>query len=314
MTEQITTSFSKLNPDEILRGLEVLGFRFSGLWQPLNSYENRVIKIQTADGEPWILKLYRPGRWGQNEIQEEHDFLLDLAESKVPVASPWKDKQGKTLWQIGGFFACLFPLQKGQLCSEISPDDLYDLGSFMAQVHAVGRKKKFKYRQLMNAHDHQAWNYLNLLRGFVYPDLIHRYEASAKIILSEFENWVAGARLQRIHGDLHRGNLLKTEDDFILLDFDDCCEGPIVQDGWMLFSGDDDENERLAWTEGYENIAEFPQDQWSGVRWLRGYRIIQSSAWIARRWQDPNFPSLFSRFREFNYWAEEVEALERLSR
>ncbi|MEN0058742.1 MAG: phosphotransferase, partial [Bdellovibrio sp.] len=176
-------------------------------------------------------------------------------------------------------------------------------------------KKTAPHRPALDNTYPGGWTTLDFLQEWITPELRHRYTVAAEDILFAIEDILNPAEFLRIHGDCHKGNLLNNGKEFFLVDFDDFVNGPAIQDFWMLLSGDADllEEEKFQIIEGYEELREFPDHQWSWIPLLRGLRIISYAGWIAKRWQDPSFPRLFPEFNTFTYWAEEVEALEKIS-
>lgn len=295
--------------------MESLGLVPTGELRQLNSYENRVFElflespIKGTQDQRVVIKFYRPGRWSRESIQEEHDFLWELKDNDVPVVAPIRFNGEKTLHQAGGLMMTVFPKIMGRMPDEILPADAKKVGVLLAQVHNIGQLKDFKFRPEMGSTPYTLWENLDLLSEKVAPELWARYEKAAVRLIETFEDEVDLNSFQRIHADFHRGNLLANKDGFILVDFDDCLMGPVIQDFWMLLQGleEADQKEMI---KGYESLREFPDHQLQWIPLLRGVRILNYAAWIARRWSDPSFPRLFPQFGSYNYWAEETEAIE----
>lgn len=307
-------SFYGLEPELIFRSIEGLGLQPTGEMRQLNSYENRVFEIfleRPPDIAPKVdrivVKFYRPGRWSRAALEEEHQFLHELKEEKIPVSAPLRFR-GSTIAEVEGIFLTVFPKVYGRMPDEILPDEVSLVGRLMAQVHNIGAQKVFRHRPSLADPD-QLWDTLDFLRDWVAVELWPRYEAAAAELLDRAEDEIDRNSYQRIHGDFHRGNLLSNKDGFLLVDFDDCQMGPVVQDVWMILQGLEPEDRKLL-IDGYETLREFPHHQMSWIPLLRGLRIFNYAAWIARRWEDPSFPRLFPEFNTFRYWAEETEALE----
>lgn len=314
------TNFYSLTPDIVLEAVDATGFRTTGELLQLNSYENRVFEV-ALEGEPKIIaKFYRPGRWNEETILEEHEFLFDLQAEGLPVVAPLRKMQGRSLYKWHGMWTALFPKARGRLVQELSSENLVRLGRTLARLHNVGAQKHFKHRPWLTAESYGYEN-LDLLQNWIAPEVRPRYNQAAEKILEFLDEHLEESSYIRIHGDCHKGNLLETDQagqqkEFFFVDFDDCVMGPPVQDFWMLFSGEEDEaaEELDALLSGYEEIREFDERQLQLIPALRGLRIIHYAAWIARRWEDPSFPRLFPQFQEFNYWANETEVLERILR
>lgn len=312
----------------MLRATEEAGFNPTGEFTQLNSYENRVFNIKLEKGSDLdrvIAKFYRPGRWQQSAILEEHEFLFDLQKEGIPVVAPVlqknTDRNSQSLRQIEGMSVAFFPHFAGRIPEEFLEKDLYQVGRRLAQIHNVGARKKFKHRAVIGENPYSNWDQLDLLSQWVVPEMWSRYEQAAISIIEKFESEISSEGFIRIHGDCHKGNLLArpmpTGNEFSFVDFDDSAMGPEVQDFWMLFSGGEQSAEMSLEQElilsGYEELREFPAKQWQWIPLLRGLRIFNYSAWIARRWKDPSFPRLFPLFESYNFWAEETEALEKIA-
>lgn len=297
-----------------MQAAETAGFLPTGEFAQLNSYENRVFDIRLEDGQRIIGKFYRPGRWTQDMILEEHQFLQDLASEGIPAIAPLTLKNGSTLFSHDGMWTAFFPKVLGRLPDEFLGDDLKKVGRLMARVHNVGVRRPIRHRPTMDTNYHGGWPSLERIDRVIAPEVERRYIEAAENILYAIEDTFNPSEFQRIHGDCHRGNLLHNGNEFFLIDFDDFVNGPVVQDFWMLMSGADTfEEERDLILSGYEELREFPHHQWEWVPLLRGLRILMYSGWIAARWQDPSFPRLFPDFTNYSYWAKEAEALEAIA-
>lgn len=312
-----------------MNATEEAGFRPTGEFTQLNSYENRVFDIRLEASAPGegdsrvIAKFYRPQRWSRECILEEHQFLFDLQREGIPVVAPLVLKnasKGRTnsLLEFSGMQVAFFPKFMGRMPEEFLEKDLYQVGRRLAQIHNVGARKSFLHRPRLGESPYSSWDNLDLLSDWVAPETWHRYEEAAITILEKFDDLISSQDFLRIHGDCHRGNLLGrllpgNQREFFFVDFDDCAMGPEVQDFWMLLSGSEDQLEKDMIVAGYEELREFPDQQWNWIPLLRGLRIVSYSAWIARRWTDPSFPKLFPQFQSFTFWAEETEAIEKIA-
>ncbi len=318
------TSFYELTPDHVLDAVEKAGFLPTGRYLQLNSYENRVFDVWLETQERLIAKFYRPQRWSLEAILEEHSFLQELRDADIPAVAPLlqkstKNPQLRTLSEHHHLWVGLFPRAIGRMPDELLPKDLVSIGRLVARIHNVGSKKIAKSRPTLSAKTY-GWTSLELLRQWVAPEVWPRYESAATEILNILESELSQSSFLRIHGDCHKGNLLLSDkanaaSEYFIVDFDDFCNGPAVQDIWMLLSGDpDSEDEELsAFLEGYESLREFNDEELSLMLPLRGLRIIHYAAWIAKRWTDPSFPRIFPQFQDYTYWAEETESLERIA-
>lgn len=323
---RVEESFYRLTPDQVLEGVEAAGFLPTGKYIQLNSYENRVFDLflekessPQIPNDRLIAKYYRPKRWTEAAILEEHSFLQELQSSGIPVVAPLKQKNAQTLSHYLDIYLAVFPKALGRIPQELSHEELKGIGRMLARLHNVGAQKKARHRPTLSAKTY-GWPALDLLQDWVAPELWSRYEKAAQSIVEYLEEHLDQGSFIRIHGDCHKGNLLRTDrageaQEFFFVDFDDFCNGPAVQDFWMLFSSDENDNqsEQEAILEGYEELREIDRSELHLMRPLRGLRIIHYAAWIARRWDDPTFPHLFPDFQEYTYWAEEVEALEKIA-
>lgn len=306
----------------VLAATEEAGFHPTGEFTQLNSYENRVFDIRleknTSEHDRVIAKFYRPGRWGKPALQEEHSFLFDLQKEGIPVVAPLLHKNKQSLCDIEGLFVAFFPKFMGRMPEEFLEKDLHQVGRRLAQIHNMGARTRFQHRPILGESPYSLWDNLELLSRWVSPEVWPRYERAAITIIEAYEDFLNPKSFIRIHGDCHRGNLLAkllpgNQREFFFVDFDDCAMGPEIQDFWMLFSGSDFDEEKDLILSGYEELREFPHQQWQWIPLLRGLRIFSYSAWIARRWSDPSFPKLFPNFETFTFWAEETEALEKIA-
>lgn len=307
--------YAALTPDAILDAVDKAGHRSDGTLLALNSYENRVYQVGVEGGAPLIAKFYRPGRWTDAAILEEHGFALELAAQEIPVVPPLVIAQGETLLHHAGYRYALFRRQGGRAPDLESEDHLEWLGRFMGRIHAVGRAKPFHHRHVIDLETYGRVPREWLLDSpFIPAELRPRYKEVTDLLLAGIARCYERAgdvATLRIHGDCHPGNLLWTDDGPHFVDFDDCGSGPAVQDLWMLLSGERHEMELqlAAVLEGYNQFADFdPSELWL-VEPLRTLRMIHYAAWIARRWDDPAFPRAFPWFDGPRYWEEHLQAL-----
>lgn len=312
--------FFQLTPDFVLNAIEQCGWRTTGEYLQLNSYENRVysVRIEEPRNAQIIVKFYRPNRWSEAAILEEHQFLEDCQNAGVSVIAPLKQANGSTLSLHKGLFCAIFPKARGRMPQEFNLEELSQLGRVLARLHNVGAQKPSQYRAIIDSR-HMGYPALETVLKLVSPDLRIRYREAAETILEFLDDELDPKRFQRIHGDCHRGNVLQTDDpgkpkEFFLIDFDDFGMGLPVQDFWMLFRQDEDDfqDEIDAFLGGYAELRDFDEDQLRLMEPLRGLRIIHYAAWIARRWSDPSFPQIFPNFGSDAYWFDEVRQLEDL--
>ncbi|MBM9590574.1 serine/threonine protein kinase [Leptospira sp. 201903075] len=311
----INHSFYQLTPDTILNALESLGYEPTGRFYPLNSVENRVYDIETSNSGRIVVKFYRPGKWTYDEILEEHQFLEELSLEEIPVLTPITIK-GKTLFEWLGIYFAIWPLRNGRIVEEIAGGDLERVGALLGRIHSVGMRSSSIHRPILDIPSYGLESLNFILEKKLIPNnaLAERYKTTALRAFEIFESLVKEYQIpfQRIHGDCHKGNLLVSPEGYSILDFDDFLTGPIVQDFWMLLPlGESDrKNDVFQFLQGYTMFAEFDENWLQLVEPLRIVRYIHYAAWIAKRWQDPSFPSLFPHFGTEEYWLKETLDLE----
>jgi Ser/Thr protein kinase RdoA (MazF antagonist) len=307
--------YSNLSPELVLDAIEAVGFRCDGRVLALNSYENRVYQIGIEDGEPVVAKFYRPNRWTDAAIREEHGFAAELAAQEIPVVAPLL-RDGVSLHVHLGFRYAIFPRRGGRWPELGSVDDREWVGRFLGRIHAVGRAARFNERTRLSMEDlgRKARDFV--LDCALLPDyLATKYADLTDDLLEEVEVRAAGwggAALGRILGDCHRGNILWTDQGPHFVDLDDCLTGPAIQDLWMLLAGAPQEmrTELQDLLKGYEQFLPFNRREIALIEPLRALRMIHYSAWLARRWHDPAFPRAFPWFAEPRYWEQHYRALD----
>jgi Ser/Thr protein kinase RdoA (MazF antagonist) len=307
--------YSELSPETVLDAIEALGYECDGRVLALNSYENRVYQIGLETAEPLVAKFYRPDRWSDAAIREEHAFAGELAAQEIPVVAPLL-KDGESLHSHQGFRYAVSPRRGGRWPELGTKDEREWVGRFLGRIHGVGRVAAFRERASLSVDDlgRNARDFV--LDGDWMPDyLATKYADLTDELLEEVESqargW-GGARLGRILGDCHRGNILWTDLGPHFVDLDDCVSGPAVQDLWMLLSGGQQQmrSEMTDLLSGYEQFLPFDRRELALIEPLRALRMIHYSAWLARRWHDPAFPKAFPWFAEPRYWEEHYRALE----
>ena len=306
--------FGDLSPDAVLDAVEATGRECDGRLLALNSYENRVYQVGMHDGPPLVAKFYRPGRWTDDAIGEEHAFTRELAELEIPVVAPLADG-GTTLHRHAGFRFALFPRRGGRAPEPGDPDQLNWIGRFLGRIHAAGAARAFEHRPAVDVASYAVAARDWLLEHDCIPaDLLPAWRSTVDDLLPRLDAAFARAgdyaRI-RLHGDCHLGNILWTEAGPHFVDLDDCRSGPAVQDLWMLLSGD-----RAAMTaqmlevvDGYEDFHEFDPRELHLVEALRTMRMLHHAAWIAQRWADPAFPAAFPWFGGQRFWEDQVLGL-----
>lgn len=304
--------YSGLTPDRVLDALESVGLQCDGHLLALNSFENRVFQIGIEDAKPVVAKFYRPGRWSDAAILEEHAFLHELAQAEIPVIEPLAPAEDRTLHEFAGFRFTVFPRRGGRAPEFGDLNTLEWLGRYLGRIHAVGETKPFRARPALTLESFgtEPRDWL-LEHDFLPRELRSVWEGVVNYALDGVRRCYDRAgdlRTLRLHGDCHAGNILWTDGGPLFLDFDDSRTGPAVQDLWMLLSGDREEMTRQlsAVLDGYEEFAEFQPRELNLVEALRTLRLIHFSAWIARRWDDPAFPAAFPWFGSQHYWQDRI--------
>ncbi|HET7369795.1 MAG TPA: serine/threonine protein kinase [Gammaproteobacteria bacterium] len=307
--------YQNLTPDVLLDAVDQAGWRTSGELLALNSYENRVYQIGIEDDAPLVAKFYRPGRWSDAAILEEHDFAAELAGLEIPVVAPLADAGGHTLLSNSEFRFALFPRRGGRAPELDSAANLEWIGRFIGRIHAVGRARPFRHRTSISIESLGVpAREAVLASGFLPAELVPRYSEVADAVLAGARRAFARAgdyRVLRLHGDCHPGNILWTEAGPHFVDLDDAANGPAIQDLWMLLSGDRAEMtaQLSAVLEGYRQFADFNAAELHLLEALRALRIMHYAAWIARRWDDPAFPHSFPWFNTPRYWEDHIQSL-----
>jgi Ser/Thr protein kinase RdoA (MazF antagonist) len=308
-------SFFALTPDRVLDAVEVGGLRSTGRCLPLRAFENRVYEVELDDQRRLVVKFYRPGRWSRETILDEHRFLLDLAAAELPAVAPLDLGTGQTLNEVEGILYAAFPKVRGRTLDELDGEKRRHIGRTIGRMHAIGAARPAPHRAKLTLERYIHEPLEVLTKGKFWPEnLGPRYREVALRIADAVAEDLAAVTFQRIHGDLHYGNILWTPEP-VLVDFDDCLMGPPVQDLWLLARGLDEEAKKARedLLEGYEVFREFDRSTLALVEPLRAMRIVYMSGWIARRWEDPSFPPAFPSFKDHRYWMQEYEELVRIA-
>ncbi len=318
-----TQYFYQLTPERVLDAVEkALDQRSTGRTLQLNSMENRVFEIEMEEEVPGpkhkrfrIAKFYRPGRWTKEQIQEEHQFLLDLEQEEIPVAAPMRLSNGETLMALpeAGVFLAVFPKKPGRNPYELDQEQLSITGRLLGRLHNIGGVRKAPHRLSLTPETYGRQNLAELQRlNIVPPQFATTYADLVNRLCDACEPMFARVPLQRIHGDCHRGNLLWGDEGPFWVDFDDCVNGPCVQDLWLLLPGRGDEaQEQLdVMLRAYESMRAFDHASLRLIEPLRALRYVHFSTWIAKRWQDPAFPRTFPQFGTEKYWQEQIYDLQ----
>ena len=338
MTTPVAAPYARLTPDAVLDALDAVGLRGDGRLIQLNSYENRVFQVFLEDGRVVVAKFYRPGRWRDAQIVEEHAFTGELAADEVPLAAPWPlavdpgSLRASLVHTVAPTLAVLtlpgteghppaifrFAVaarQAGRAPELGDPAVLEWIGRFLGRLHAVGRRSRFTHRLTLDVATFGRASREELLAaGHVSDDARPRWTALVDEALARCDEAFARAEATplRLHGDCHWGNVLWTDAGSHFVDLDDAVNGPAVQDLWMLLSGDRHAMQQQLGhvLDGYESFSELDRRELALIEPLRTLRMLHHSAWIARRWHDPAFPAAFPWFASAAYWQQECLRLQ----
>jgi Ser/Thr protein kinase RdoA (MazF antagonist) len=314
VTHSAPAPFDALDPDAVFAAAESIGLEPSGRLFALNSYENRVYQLGDEQGALWVLKFYRPARWSDAAIGEEHAFTFELANAELPVAAPLT-RDGRSLFVHAKLRFAAFPYLAGRAPELDDLATLSLLGRTLARIHAIGNRARFAHRpKLTLARLGEQAQQLVLDSGFVPEALGEQYERVSEQVIGRvrqcFDSFGPLPQL-RIHGDCHVGNILWRENGPLFVDLDDCMSGPRIQDLWMFLSGDA-ASQQSSWAaimEGYELFGEFDYAELTLVEALRSLRILHHASWIAHRWGDPAFPRAFPWFSDARFWERHISDL-----
>jgi Ser/Thr protein kinase RdoA (MazF antagonist) len=312
MSDNPSQPFYQLTPDTVIDAVESMGYLSDGRILALNSYENRVYQVGIEDSEPLIAKFYRPLRWSDEQIREEHQFCFELVEQELPVVAPLTNAAGESLFHFNDYRFSLFPRRGGRAPELDDPDHLYQLGHTLGRIHLVGAVRPFVHRPALDIQTYGRDSVALISEGFIPSSLREAYTSLCADLLDGIEACFAAAgevKLIRAHGDCHGGNILWRDDMPNFVDFDDARMAPAIQDLWMLLTGDDRVQQQLQLAEviaGYNEFADFDPRELHLVEALRTLRMMHYSAWLARRWEDPAFPHNFTWFNTERYWGEHI--------
>ena len=307
--------FATLDPDAILSAADSLGLASDGRVLALNSYENRVYRVGIEDDAARVLKFYRPGRWTDAAILEEHGFCAELRAADLSVVAP-QAFAGATLHHHGGHRFAVFPMQGGHAPEPGDRDTLQQIGRSLGRMHAVGATNRFRERGLLSIESHAIAPVEWLLENdWLPPELEENFAALCDQVLDGIEDcWDACGEpaYLRLHGDCHPGNILWREGAPHFVDLDDALTGPAMQDLWMLCTGDAAARaQQMNWLlEGYEVFRPLDRRELHLIEALRAMRLLHYHAWIAKRWNDPAFPAAFPWFGSPRHWEQVIVQLQ----
>ena len=312
MSENQTQDFYQLTPDHVLDALESVGFEPQAALLALNSYENRVYQFRDYNEKRFVVKFYRPARWSDEQILEEHHFCEELIKHEIPVVPPIRVSE-QTLFKFKGFRFAVFESKGGRTPNLDDKETLIWLGRFIGRIHLLGEAKNYQHRPQLTLENfgHQSVQFL-LENEFIPGHIKSAYEAVSEQILircQQIFNHAPSCNNIRLHGDCHPSNVMWTDSGPHFVDFDDSRSGPAVQDLWMLVTDNSNRNQWNHLLQGYEDFREFDDREFVLVEPLRAMRMLHYSAWLARRWSDPSFKHNFPWFNGVRYWEEQVLSL-----
>ena len=303
-------NFDALTPDFMWYAIESIGIRVESGFLALNSYENRVYQFSDESRQRYVVKFYRPERWSEAQILEEHDFTLELIDAEIPIAPPLQIA-GKTLHYYQGYLFALFASVGGRQFEVDNIDQLEGVGRFLGRIHKIGGLRKFEHRPSIDLNEYLYQPRKILQSSAMIPaHLEHSFFNDLDMLIAAVErHWPNGMTSLRLHGDCHPGNIL-WRDGPMFVDLDDARNGPAVQDIWMLLNGDrhDKIMQLDVILEAYQEFNDFNPQELKLIEPLRGLRMVHYMSWLAKRWQDPAFPLAFPWFNDAKYWEGQVLA------
>ena len=305
-----TFDFSGLTPDLILDAIESQGIIVESGLLALNSYENRVYQFVAEDKKRYVAKFYRPQRWSQIQIQEEHEFSSELASHEIPVVAPLLFNK-QSLHIYNDFCFALFPSVGGRQFEVDNLEHVEWMGRFIGRIHAVSKRRSFEHRPTMNTEEHLLNPLQELQNSSLIPSGLHQaFFTILQQVVDLALPLYASTNNIRLHGDCHPGNIL-WRDGPTFVDLDDCRSGPAIQDLWMMLSGDRQQQSIQMETlvEAYEEFCDFDNAQLALIEPLRAMRMVHYMAWLTKRWQDPAFPQAFPWFADGKYWEQQILGL-----
>ncbi|MBU0502305.1 MAG: serine/threonine protein kinase [bacterium] len=303
----MSTIWTGLTHDAIFKAVEeTLDKKLSNLCLKRNSYINRVYELEEHDSrQRFIVKFYRPGRWSQEQILEEHQFLFELEKNGVAVIAPLTIK-GKTLFILEKFSFAIFPKKGGRSLDEFDQEGWETIGRILARTHLIGARHKESKRiiwQPSTATKHHLETLL--INDYLPTDFKKGFQETAELFIKKAEPLFKNQESSLIHGDCHKGNLIhRPNEGIFVVDFDDCCLGPPVQDLWMLLPDTISNCEKeLEWfRKGYETFKPFAKKSFELIPALQAMRIIHFAAWLSIQSSEPDFQNHFPEAGTNRYW------------
>ena len=316
MSKNSLSDYHNLSPETVLNAIEITGMICDGRLQALNSFENRVYLVGLEDGNEIIAKFYRPNRWSEDQILEEHKFCQQLLENDIPVVTASSfGKSKETLLFYNDFRFSIFPKKGGRAMDLENFDVLEQMGRFIGRMHQVGKTTSFSFRETLSIKNFGMHSRSYLLENnFIPRDLMAAYDSLSLNLIEQIEfafEQSGEIDFIRTHTDFHQGNVLWTDETPHIVDFDDCRMAPACQDIWMMLSGDRAEMIAKvdAILEGYQQFCEFNLRELGLIEALRTLRLMHYYAWLAKRWDDPAFKLAFPWFNTQQCWEEHILSL-----
>lgn len=302
--------YYRLSPDTVIDAAESVGLLSDYRVLALNSFENRVYQVGLEEAEPVIIKFYRPERWSDAQIIEEHRFSQELVDTELPIVAPLAIA-GNTLHEYQGYRFTAYPRRGGHPLNVDDMDVLFRMGQWLGRIHAIGALRPFEHRNTLDVMGQLREDMAFLQTRFIPDGLQEAYRSLADDLLDTLQRRLGelpASSFMRLHGDCHAGNILWRDNKPWFVDFDDCINGPAIQDIWMLLWGSRPEQERQLSeiSEGYNEFYDFDASQLGWIEILRSYRIVHQAAWVGRRWGDPAFPRAFTWFDTPRYWPDHI--------
>jgi Ser/Thr protein kinase RdoA (MazF antagonist) len=303
--------FFELKPDVVMAAVESLGYLSDGRIMALNSYENRVYQVGIDEKTPLIAKFYRPERWSDEQILEEHQFMFELVDRDLSVVPPMKDANGDSLFRYNDFRFSLFERRGGRAPELDDPEHQFQLGRTIGRIHQVGQAHPFIHRPVLDIQSYGINSADLISREFIPASLKISYDSLISDLLREIDaafKRAGNVKQIRVHGDCHAGNILWRDNTPHFVDFDDARMAPAIQDLWMFLTGDRNQQQLQVGgvIDGYNKFSDFDPRELHLIEALRTLRMMHYAAWIARRWDDPAFPHNFPWFNTERYWGEHL--------
>jgi Ser/Thr protein kinase RdoA (MazF antagonist) len=303
-------NFAELGPDLILDAIESAGVRVDSGLLALNSYENRVYQFTAEDRKRYVVKFYRPQRWSEAQLLEEHQFALELAQHEIPLVAPIL-YNGDSLLRYKNFYFAIYPSAGGRQFEVDNLEQIEWMGRFIGRIHQVSKGKDFVHRPSFNVESHLKQPFMELQNSELVPEQLKQaFFTILEQVAEQTDEMYQCTNPIRLHGDCHPGNIL-WRDGPTFVDLDDCRSGPAMQDLWMMLSGDRTQQTLQLDTliSAYEEFSDFDHGQLNLIEPLRAMRMVHYMAWLSKRWQDPAFPQAFPWFASDKYWEQQILAL-----